>query len=100
MREDAPSPSLLARRARELTLGWVEGDPPAAFYGFAVDLIYTGHPEIAWRFLDKAWPAGVTCWRAPCAPMSAALRRGPTSMRVLWPTRVARCWSTCWHGCR
>jgi hypothetical protein len=85
MREDAPTPATLTRKARELTQGWTAGDPPVAFWGYALDLIYDGHADIAWRFLDRAWPAGIDgkdeflgdmrdklrgspCWSPPEAP--------------------------------
>ena len=59
MKDDAPSSATLAAKARELTRGWTQGDPPAAFWGYAVDLIYGGHPETAWRWLERSWPAGI-----------------------------------------
>ena len=59
MAEDAPSQATLDRRARELTDGWTAGDPPAGFWGYAVDLIYAGHADIAWRWLDRAWPQNI-----------------------------------------
>ena len=85
MREDAPSSATLAARARELSRGWTQGDPPAGFWGYAVDLIYSGHPDLAWRWLDRNWPAGISgksefvrdlkeklqgspCWSPPPSP--------------------------------
>ena len=59
MKDDPPTQAHLARKARDLTRGWTEDDPPAPFWGYAVDLIYGGHPDIAWRFLDTAWPASI-----------------------------------------
>jgi hypothetical protein len=60
MEEKAPAPSVLARKTRELTQGWTAGDPPPGFWGYAVDLIYQGHADVAWRFLDRGWPATIT----------------------------------------
>ena len=77
MREDPPTAATLARRARELTAGWTEGDPPAAFYGYAVDLIYSGHPDVAWRFLNTAWPAGITGRDEFLGDLREKLRGGP-----------------------
>ncbi|MDP8259649.1 MAG: VCBS repeat-containing protein [Candidatus Gygaella obscura] len=39
---------------------WVKGDVilPGSVWGYMLDLIYTGHPSEAWRFLDKVWPEG------------------------------------------
>ena len=88
MRDDAPSARTLAARARELSRGWTQGDPPAGFWGYAVDLIYAGHPDLAWRWLDRSWPASISgkgeflrdlrdklqgspCWSPPPAPGSA-----------------------------
>jgi hypothetical protein len=59
MREDTPSRVALDRKASELTDGWISGDPPAGFWGYAVDLIYGGNADLAWGFLDRAWPRGV-----------------------------------------
>ncbi len=89
MKEDPPGPATLARRTRELTQGWTTGDPPAALWGYAVDLIYGGQADLAWRFLDRAWPSsidgkdeflqelrerlrGSPCWSPPPPPRPAA----------------------------
>ena len=59
MRDDPPDERTLRQRARELSRGWVAGDPPPDLWGYAVDLVYAGHPDLAWRFLDLAWPTRV-----------------------------------------
>lgn len=59
MEEDAPDNATLARKARELTDGWHNGNPPAEFWGYAVDLIYGGRADLAWRWLDRSWPRGI-----------------------------------------
>jgi hypothetical protein len=59
MREDPPDERTLRQRARELSRGWVAGDPPPDLYGYAVDLVYAGNADLAWRFLDLAWPERV-----------------------------------------
>jgi len=59
MRENPPTERELQARARQLTTGWADGDPPADVYGYAVDLVYQGHPDLAWRFLDLAWPTRI-----------------------------------------
>ena len=59
MKEDAPTPSALNRKQRQLTQGWTVGDPPPGFWGYAVDLIYQGHADLGWRFLDRGWPASI-----------------------------------------
>jgi hypothetical protein len=58
MREPPPDDAGLAEHARELARGWQTGDPPAELWGFAVDLVYQGNAEHAWRFLELAWPRG------------------------------------------
>ena len=60
MREDAPDQASLDQKALELTDGWRDGDPPAEFWGYAVDLIYSGQAELAWRWLDRSWPAAIS----------------------------------------
>lgn len=88
MRDDPPDAAALAAKARELRGDWESGDPPADLYGYAVDLVYAGHADLAWRFLDMAWPATIPgkaeflrdlrsqlanspCWSAPPAPRPA-----------------------------
>ncbi len=77
MKEDPPTPAMLARRARELTRDWSEGDPPAAFWGYVVDLIYAGHPDAAWRFFDRAWPAAISGKAEFAADLREKLRGSP-----------------------
>jgi len=57
MHDDPPSDRTLRQRAQELSRGWVAGDPPPDLYGYAVDLVYAGNADRAWRFLDLAWPS-------------------------------------------
>ncbi len=59
MRDDPPDERTLRQRAAELSRGWVAGDPPPDLYGYAVDLVYAGNADAAWRFLDMAWPEQV-----------------------------------------
>lgn len=77
MREERPTAATLARRGRELTQGWTDGDPPTAFWGYAVDLIYAGHADAAWRFLDRNWPAQVDGRDAFVAELREKLRGSP-----------------------
>lgn len=89
MSEELPDQATLARKGRELTDGWTGGDPPAEFWGYAVDLIYSGHADVAWRWLDQAWPdriggkrefldelreklRGSPCWNPPPEGRAAA----------------------------
>ena len=88
MRKAAPDSAALAARARELRDHWEDGDPPADLYGYAVDLVYQGHADLAWLFLDVAWPPGIPgkadfirdlraqlsdspCWSEPPSPRRA-----------------------------
>ncbi len=57
MREPAPREAALRRQARELARGWTTGDPPVDLWSAAVDYVYSGNPDAAWRLLDLAWPA-------------------------------------------
>jgi len=59
MAEDAPDSVTLVRKARELTDGWHSGNPPAEFWGYAVELIYAGQADVAWRWLDRSWPRDI-----------------------------------------
>jgi len=89
MRQAAPPPDAaeLHARARELTDGWVTGDPPAEFWGFAVDLVYRGQADLAFSWLESSWPASVSgraeflrdlreklrgspCWSPPTGPQT------------------------------
>lgn len=87
MREPPPDEGALREHAQELARGWQSGDPPADLWGFAVDLVYQGNADQAWRFLEIAWPGSNTgreefvrelrakladspCWR-PTTPVPA-----------------------------
>jgi len=64
MRKPAPSIDVLQRRAsearREITLepylGEGQGHFEEAFWGEMLNLIYTGHETLAWRYFDMVWP--------------------------------------------
>lgn len=56
MREPAPDSTTLRGQAREFGRGWTSGDPPVDFWGYAVDLVYSGNADAAWRLFDVAWP--------------------------------------------
>jgi hypothetical protein len=58
MRAPPPDDAALREHARELTRGWQSGDPPAELWGLAVDLVYGGNADSAWRLLALGWPAG------------------------------------------
>jgi len=73
----APSAAYLRRRARELTDGWTAGDPPATWWGYALELIYGGQADIAWRWLKESWPASVDGRDAFLAALRDRLRGSP-----------------------
>ncbi len=58
MHEDPPDDATLRRQARDLAHGWTTGDPPVDLWSAAVDYVYSGNPDAAWRLLDLAWPQG------------------------------------------
>lgn len=64
MRDEPPTPTELAARARELTEGWAAGDPPVDLWGYAVELVYKGHADLAFRWLDESWPPRLRALRA------------------------------------
>jgi hypothetical protein len=85
MRTPAPDAATLAKQARDLRGDWDSGDPPADLLGYVVELVYHGHADLAWQFLDTAWPAPIAgrteflrdlraqlshspCWSEPPAP--------------------------------
>lgn len=58
MRQPPPDEATLREMAGELGQEWKTGDPPADLWGTAVDLVYAGNPDHAWRLLEIAWPTG------------------------------------------
>jgi hypothetical protein len=77
MREPAPDSATLAAKARELRDDWDGGDPPADLFGYAVDLVYQGQADAAWRFLDLAWPASIPGKTEFVRDLRAELSNGP-----------------------
>jgi len=59
MKRPAPDRAVLERKARALTDGWLNGDPPAEFWGYALELIYDGNADLGWRWMERAWPPSV-----------------------------------------
>jgi hypothetical protein len=56
MRQTPPPAEQLTRTGAEVRNGeWEEGSPPPLLWGTMLDLIYTGHSDLAWKFLDAAW---------------------------------------------
>lgn len=61
MRAPAPSSDSLASRAEALREDpeWEAGGPSPAFWGALLELVYTGHEDLAWRLGAMAWPEDV-----------------------------------------
>jgi hypothetical protein len=67
MHTRAPSAEELARRARDVKTyapsakggAWPDVSVSPELWGTMLDLMYGGHPDTAWKFLDLAWPAEV-----------------------------------------
>lgn len=63
MLKDAPAEAELAAEASRVRDAFtrIEGNEPVppALGAWMLDLMYTGHEALAWRFLDMAWPDGV-----------------------------------------
>jgi hypothetical protein len=57
----APSEQEQKEDLRSAQQYFADGEDPSGSGGFiwapVMRLIYTGHPDLAWKFLDKAWPA-------------------------------------------
>jgi hypothetical protein len=69
MRRQAPSADSLQTQAEEVRADTMWGDytheagpearVPSELWRVMLDLIYTGHADLAWSFLDQAWPKTV-----------------------------------------
>lgn len=77
MREPPPDDETLRAQARDLARGWVSGDPPVDFWGYAVDLVYAGEAEAAWRFFDLGWPRAIPGRDAFVKDLRSRLTGGP-----------------------
>jgi len=56
---------------------WDSGRPPASYWGYAAELMYTGHPELADRFLRWAWAPDVDGRDERIAEFREALEQSP-----------------------
>ncbi len=61
MRTSAPSPRQLEEKIESVLLdpSWEDGRPPVTLWSEALDLIYSGHPELGLRFIRMAWPSNI-----------------------------------------
>lgn len=68
MRKPAPTVTELEERVERVRDGdsWAVMDnlsggiPPSHFWGYTLDLIYSGNAKYAWKFVDMAWPQNST----------------------------------------
>jgi hypothetical protein len=64
MRTPAPSPKEWKADLKEARSAFSQGaeglNTQPALWSYVMRLIYSGHSEMAWEFLDEAWPAKVT----------------------------------------
>jgi len=54
MQKPAPSREDLARRAQQ------SREPEGLYYTTMLELLYTGHPDLAWQYFEMAWPPDVS----------------------------------------
>lgn len=59
MRKPAPSPETLKKVVAATKTGvWVDSYPPSALTNAMVNLIYSGHSNLAWSIASQSWVAG------------------------------------------
>lgn len=61
MARPAPDQQELERRIEAVLVsdGWNGSNPPPAYWGEALELMYQGHEELGWEFMLWAWPDGL-----------------------------------------
>jgi len=84
MRKPAPSAQELSRiESKVLASDWENGYPPPLLWATMLNLIYTGHPELAWKLVPGSWKPGNMpqdkflqefCGRLAASPYFAKLR--------------------------
>jgi len=84
MHRSAPSSRTLQEEIRKIRAGkgWEKGidDYPPALWRVMLDLIYTGHADMAWNFFDKAWPENIRGKEAFLREFRSTLKSSP-----FWP---------------
>ena len=80
MRKAAPTASVFRGMRAEIGEG---SYPDPSFWGNMLDLIYTGHPDLAWKLVSGHWPRNLVpreeflqgfCDRLASSPYFEALR--------------------------
>jgi len=84
MRSSAVDEKALAAKAaqvksdsKDLHGAWPVAEVPPALWGAMLDLMYGGHQDAAWQFLDAAWPAQVGGKARFKRDFSAQLKQSP-----------------------
>ncbi len=89
MREPAPTQAELETKANNVRLDtmaenyndpfrtWPDAKIPSSMWANMLNLIYTGHPDLAWKFLDLAWPAEIRGKDRFLADFRAQLKHSP-----------------------
>ncbi len=62
MFKPGPERAEFRKKAKEIKSekSWRKGNPPPVLWGYMLDLIYTGHEDLALKFIKLAWPVDVT----------------------------------------
>lgn len=83
MLKAAPTPATVSGRARQVRQheDWKDAEnPPSELWSYMLELIYTGHPELAWQFCNMAWPPQVPGKEAFLMDFRSQLAQSP-----FWP---------------
>jgi len=77
-KELAKEVALIRNEAKHLHAGsWPDADLPPQLWGTMLDLIYSGHRDTAWQFLDAAWPKQIGGKDAFRRDFDEQLKRSP-----------------------
>ncbi|MCB9844760.1 MAG: hypothetical protein H6811_02070 [Phycisphaeraceae bacterium] len=79
MQSPAPTQEEMEHRVERVLLSdrWTDQTPPSDLWGEALDLIYCGHEDLAWKFVVWAWPDGRPGRDAFIAELRASLDKSP-----------------------
>ena len=87
MRRPAPAAAELERRGREVREApqWRARRMPSALWTTMLDLIYEGHAETAWAFLNSSWPRTEAEKEDFRREFLEQLRKSPYAREILGP---------------
>jgi len=79
MSKSAPADTMLDEKAIVIQKDdiWKEGGPPVELWKIMLDLIYTGHSDVAFRFFDQSWPGKVSGKDTFLAEFKTRLKTSP-----------------------